>query len=340
MEPMPKVYRGVRSNCWTLRPRLVVNASITTEDGPSADYLVPDSFVAGILDAALEMEVVRPNATVLPMSSKTMTALGFDMQDGTSGKRAGLQLLWGGEAQSLTEQVAKARKIEFVARKGSILCRVSTEEAEDASAFDRQLSAAMSAAVASGLDNAFVSGTGAGQPLGIVNAPAKIEVAKEGSQSANTLMLPNLSKMLARLTPASYASAMWLVHPTVIPSLLTLTVVVQNVAGTGNVGGGHAAAVVQAPDGTLRIFGRPVAVIDACSAFSSAGDVILADLSQYAIGLRRDVRIEMSRDAYFASDELGFKLTLRLDGQPLASAPRKLCDGTNTVSPFVSLGAR
>jgi HK97 family phage major capsid protein len=68
--------------------------------------------------------------------------------------------------------------------------------------------------------------------------------------------------------------------------------------------------------------------------------VIFCDLDDYAIGLRHDVAILMSRDAHFTTDELGFRLTLRLDGQPLASAPTKLRDGTNTVSPFVVRGAR
>jgi hypothetical protein len=89
--------------------------------------------------------------------------------------------------------------------------------------------------------------------------------------AASTLMLQNLAKMLARLNPESYARSTWLVHPIVLPVLLGLTVVVTNVAGTENVGGSHAAAVVQGADGTLRIFGRPVLVTDACSALSSAG---------------------------------------------------------------------
>jgi HK97 family phage major capsid protein len=321
-------------------PRLITNASMTEGTGVSAGYLVPPQFLAGILDGALEQEVIRPAATVLPMASNTLDAPGFDYQDGTSGKRAGLQILWGAEATALTEQVAKARKIEFVAKKASIYVRVSSELAEDAPAFDRQLSTTMSAAVAAGLDGVFVSGTGAGQPLGILKAPALIVVAKESGQAASTLFLQNLSKMLARLTPAAYKRSTWLVHPTVLPALLDLTVVVKNVAGTENVGGGHAAAVVQGADGQLRIFGRPVAVTDACSAFSSEGDVVLADLSAYGIGMRRDARIEMSRDAHFSSDELAFKLTMRLDGLPFASVPTKLRDGTNTVSPFVALGAR
>jgi HK97 family phage major capsid protein len=302
--------------------------------------LVPPAFIAGILDAALDEEVIRPNATVIPMSSNELDTAGFDFQDGTSGKRGGLLLTWGPEAGTLNEQQGKTRKVSFKAIKANILCRVSSELTEDVPAFDRQLSVAMTRAVASGLDGAFLSGTGAGLPLGILNSPALITVAKESGQAAATLFLQNLAKMLAKLTPASYKRSTWLVHPTVLPSLLQLTVVVQNVAGTENVGGGLAAAVVQGADGQLRIYGRPAAVTDACSVFSSAGDVVLADLTQYAIGMRRDARVEVSSDRYFETDEIGFKLTLRLDGQPLASAATKLRDGTNTVSPFIALGAR
>lgn len=301
---------------------------------------MPTQFVTNILDGALAIEAVRPNANVLPMASSELVTAGFNFEDGTSGKRAGLNLTWGPEAGTLSEQVAVARKIVFSAKKAHILCRVSTELAEDGIAFDSQLSAAMIAAVGAGLDGAFVSGTGAGQPLGILNSPTLITVVKETSQAASTVLLQNLANMLGRLTPASFRRATWLIHPTALPPLLGLTVVVKNVAGTENVGGSTVTAVVQGADGSLTIYGRPVIVTDACSALSSAGDIILADLSQYGIGMRREVTIEMSRDVYFTTDELAFKCTLRLDGMPLASAATKLRDGTNTVSPFVALGAR
>lgn len=316
------------------------NAGMSEGSGVSAGYLVPTQFVRGIIDGALAIEVIRPNCRVLPMAGNELDTAAFDFEDQTSGKRAGLKLAWGPEAGTLSEQVAVARKLSFKACKGNILCRVSNELAEDVLAFDTQLTEAMVAAVGAGLDGVFVSGTGSGQPLGILNAPCLITVTEESNQPANSVWLENLAKMVARLTPASFKRCVWLVHPTVIPKLLTLTVVVTNVAGTENVGGGPASAVVQQSDGSLTIYGRPVLVTDACSALSTAGDIILADLTQYGVGMRRDITIEMSRDVYFTTDELGFKLTLRLDGQPLASAATKLRDGTNTVSPFVALGTR
>lgn len=322
--------------------RLMVTNAMGEGTGTGGGFMVPEQWAFGILDTALGKEAVRPRAQVLPMTTNLLNVPGFDYMDGTGGKRAGLLLTWGQESQALTEQVAKTRMVGLVAKKAAILVRVSNELMEDASAFDVGLTNAMTAAVTIGLDTAFINGTGAGQPLGILNAPATITVAKESSpaQGTGTLLLPNLAKMLGKISPASFANAVWFVHPSVLPSLYNLVIVIQNVAGTENVGGSFAGAVTQAGDGSLRIFGKEVVVTEACSVFSSAGDVILADFSQYAVGLHRDVMIERSQHVWFTTDELAFRLRLRIDGQPLASAPTKLRDGTQTVSPFVALGAR
>lgn len=189
------------------------------------------------------------------------------------------------------------------------------------------------------MDTVFLNGTGAGQPLGMIIASAAISVAKESTQVASTINLDNLTKMLGRLMPGSYGRAVWLAHPTCLPQLYRMTVTIRNVADTENVGGAWA-GMTQSPDGSLRIFGLPVVVTEACSVLGTVGDIILADLAQYAIGLRRDATIVRSNDVYFATDEIGFKLTLRCDGQPLAATSTKLRDGSNTVSPFVVLATR
>jgi HK97 family phage major capsid protein len=219
---------------------------------------------------------------------------------------------------------------------------VSSELAEDAVAFDKQLSTAMSAALASGLDGAFISGTGAGQPLGILNSPALKVISKvtTPAQSTGTLFVINLASMLAGLTPGSYARSTWLVHPTVVPHLVNLQSTAVGQASADVIGITTSNAVSWDGAGNIRIFGRPCIVSDSCAAFSSANDILLCDLSQYIIGMRRDAVMEVDRSVYFASDEIGFRLTLRLDGMPAASAATKLRDGTLTVSPFVAMGAR
>ncbi|MCG3190771.1 MAG: hypothetical protein LKCHEGNO_03593 [Burkholderiaceae bacterium] len=318
----------------------IKNASMTESIGVSGGFLVPPQYVAEVLDGALRQEAVRPRAVVLPMtSSNTLNAAGFDFQDATGGASAGLTMRWTAEASNLAEQTGKTRDVVLRAHKGSIFVRVSNECASDAPAFDRQLRAAMIDAVAQGLDYAFLQGSGVAQPLGIILAPGTITVSKEGSQASNTLLLQNLAKMLARLRPGSFNRAVWMVHQTVLPLLYQMTVAIKNVAGTENVGGGSAAVTIDG-DGNVRIFGRPVIVSDACSALSSLGDVVLADWAGYLIGQRADVAIARDESRYFDTDEIAFRMILRIGGQPVNSTPVKLRDGTNTVSHFVTLEAR
>jgi len=68
-------------------------------------------------------------------------------------------------------------------------------------------------------------------------------------------------------------------------------------------------------------------------------DILLADFSQYIIGMRDNLRMDVSPHVYFESDESLGRLIERHDGQPLWSKALTLEDGT-TVSPFVVLKAR
>jgi len=114
--------------------------------------------------------------------------------------------------------------------------------------------------------------------------------------------------------------------------------------GTGGVpvympAGGAAAA----PYGTL--FGRPVIPIEQCPVLGDAGDIMLADFSQYKAidkgGLQGDVSIHVR----FIYDESVFRFVYRFDGQPvLASDITPFTAGattaTDTLSHFVRVAAR
>ncbi|OWQ90823.1 phage major capsid protein [Roseateles aquatilis] len=315
-------------------------AGSTTGEGASAGFLVPSAFVQQMMDAALQIEVFRPLANVVPITSGDAIIAGFESTDRTGGKRAGLKLEWGAEAEELVQQKPRARRVQASAKKANVFCVVSSELAEDAPNFDQALTQAMTAAVASGLDYAFLAGNGSGTALGVINSGAAIEVAKESGQTSNTLLLQNLAKMVGRLDPVSFKRSVWYVHPTLIPALYGLSFTVKNVAGTENVGGSYIPAVTTDAEGNLRIFGRPALVTDACSSLSAKGDIVLADPMRYLITMRSDVRLIRDSSRFFDTDEIAFKLTLRLDGMPEDAAPTTLRDGTSTVSPFVVLGAR
>ncbi len=69
----------------------------------------------------------------------------------------------------------------------------------------------MRTSIGYGMDEYFIGGSGAGQPLGIRNDPAKITIAKETGQTADTIVYPNLTKMFSRMYPlAVNVESSWL----------------------------------------------------------------------------------------------------------------------------------
>jgi HK97 family phage major capsid protein len=181
-------------------------------------------------------------------------------------------------------------------------------------------------------DKAFLKGSGSGEPLGILNAGCTISVAKETGQRADTIVYENLVKMLGRLHPASFNNSVWVCQVSAIPQLLQLSMAV----GTG----GNAVPVLSESNGTWQILTRPVIFTEKTEKLGDQGDIILADFSQYVVGLRSEMRFDTSIHVHFATDELLARLIERHDGQPLWDSALTLEDGSTTVSPFVTLDAR
>ena len=118
---------------------------------------------------------------------------------------------------------------------------------------------------------------------------------------------------------AGVKRAVWLVHPTVIPQLATMQNVVKNVAGTENVGG--VSAVTIGAEGQMQLLGRPVIQTEHLNRIGDLGDVVLADLSQYAAFIRSGISVETSVHAYWNTDDMAFRAAIRMDSQGLWVEP-------------------
>jgi len=169
-----------------------------------------------------------------------------------------------------------------------------------------------------------------------LNGAAVVTVAKESGQATQTLVAQNLAKMIARLPPGSFTHAVWIVNNDVLPALFTLTLgnypiylpVGQSVGG-----------IQGSPYGTL--LGRPVFVSQHANTFSAQGDVILADLSYYqTITKAGGMQTATSMHLYFDADLTAFRTTFRMDGQSKITSPIAPAKGSNTLSPYIQLGAR
>jgi HK97 family phage major capsid protein len=93
-------------------------------------------------------------------------------------------------------------------------------------------------------------------------------------------------------------------------------------------------------DGKFTMLTRPVIFTEKTEPLGAKGDIMLADFSQYVVGLRSEMRFDTSIHVHFDTDELLARLIERHDGQPLWNEPLTLADGSTTVSPFVVLAER
>jgi len=300
---------------------------------PSAGgFLLPETYAAQIFDLALESEIVRPRARIWPMGADTLHIPAVANSDHSSSLYGGVVGEWLAEAGIGTPQDPSFRRMTLAAKKLMVYMRASSELLEgvaDASYAADPLDAIMAGAISWFLDYAFIHGTGAGMPLGILNSPCLVTVDKEAGQPADTVLYENLSKMFAR--QANPMGSVWLINRTAIPQLLQLSVTI-------GVAGSHVPVLSQS-GGTFTILTRPVIFTEKLPTMGSVGDIIFADLSQYAVGMRKELTLERSNAVSWLTDQVDWRGRIRVDGQPLWSEPMTPKAG-DTLSPFVVLESR
>jgi HK97 family phage major capsid protein len=304
-----------------------MNETVMSEGG----FAVPTEYERQIYAIALENQIVMPLAYVQPMSSLELVVPAMEVGDHTDSMYGGFIAYYVEEAGSLTKTKPKLRSVNLKAKKLTGLIRMSNEFIADSPNGKDKVMEVSGNGLGWYRDKSFLKGSGAGQPLGVLNANCLIKIEKETSQDANTIMYENLTKIVSRLYSGSFQRSVWVCHQTTIPQLLQLSIPV----GTG---GSHY-PVLKENNGNFSMLTRPVIFTEKTEVLGDEGDILLADFSQYIIGLRDGLRMDVSPHVYFESDESLGRLIERHDGQPLWSKPLKLQDGT-TVSPFVTLKAR
>ncbi|MBK9704531.1 MAG: phage major capsid protein [Betaproteobacteria bacterium] len=185
-------------------PRLFQNVSGMGEGvGADGGFYVPTHFFAGLMDSSLQQEAVRPRATIIPMQSSSTVIPMFNLANRSTGI-ATLEGKLTAEGATGTTQKAALREVTLTAKKISVLVPTTTELLQDApQVFATMLKDAMTEALAQTLDTWFIGGNGVGCPLGILNAPALVSVAKDSGQVNGTLTPTNISGMVARLAAGS-----------------------------------------------------------------------------------------------------------------------------------------
>ena len=297
------------SGAWDPRLRM---ASQGEDSFSTGGAFVPEQYAAALLDKSLEDEVIRPRAAVWPMTTESLRIPALDNFNQSSTLYGGFSAQWVQESGTIAGQTALTRQMKLIAKKLALLGTCSNELLMDASNFEATITTAMVKALGWFLDYYFINGNGAGQPLGILKDPALVTVTKDVSHvpGDKAILFNDLANMFARLHPSCLANSVWIANNTCIPALLALQFAVPAITG-----GFTQPAVTHGQNGEYTLFTRPVVFTTKNPTKGSKGDVILCDLTQYAIGLRTGMALERNPYSNFATDETVFRLLTRLDGQ-------------------------
>jgi HK97 family phage major capsid protein len=322
-------------------PRLYNAATGANETIPSegaflvqTDYsteIMQNAFEVGQLARRCRRQPVGPNANGIKIN-------GLDETSRATGSRhGGVRSYWIGEAGEKQASKPAFRQIELSLKKNVVLIYATDELLADATALEGFIRAVAPQEIAFQTDDAIINGTGAGQPLGILNSGCLVSVGKETGQRADTIVADNVIKMVKRTLGRS-ANYVWLYNKSILDQIFGLSLAV----GTGGVplfmAGG---SLPNYPEN--RLLGLPMIECEQCAALGDLGDLILADLGNgYILADKGGVQADMSIHVRFVYDESVFRFVYRVDGQPcVASALTPYKGGaTATESYFIALAER
>lgn len=301
---------------------------------PYGGFLVPEGMSPNLLSTAAEGNPLLGSVTRVPMDAPVVKFLARTDKNHTTSVSGGLTVSRRQETGGISSSRMEMERVKLEAS-GLFGLAYATEELMDDSP------RSVSALLASGFSEEFPSktfsellnGTGVGELEGILNAPATIAVAKEGGQSADTIVANNILKMRTRAW--NYGRSVWYANHDTYLQLIDLQVESSNNAGAYwlfRPGNG-----VDVPD---TLLGRPIIFTEYAETLGDKGDIGLVDMSQYLYGLYQPLKSAESMHVRFLNHERAFKFWLRDAGAcwwRSALTPKK---GANTLSPFVTLAAR
>lgn len=307
-------------------------------DPTSGGFLVQTDFATAVFARAYDMGELLGRVNKLSISTQAngIKIPAVDETSRATGSRwGGVQSYWVGEGTQPTATKPKFRLVELDLKKLMSLFYVTDELLADTTVLNSLASQAFSEEVMFMTEDSIFRGSGSGQPMGFLNAPAVVSVAKETGQASKTVVYENVLKMWSRMWSRSRANAVWFINQDVEPQLFSMSQVI----GTAGVPVYLPANGISGqPYGTL--FGRPVIPVEYADTVGNNGDITLVDLSQYVLADKGGIQAASSMHVAFLTDEMVFRITYRVDGEPIWHSPLTPYKGSNTLSPFITLAAR
>lgn len=330
---------GAQPSDWD--PRLKWRAAATgmgVSTPSDGGFLFEPTVATELISNGYALSQLAPRCRKVPIGEMS-SGLSVNVVDETSratGSRwGGVQMYWRNEGDTVTASKPKLRKLDVPLESLMGLMYATRESMKDPVQTGAIFRQAFSEEIAWMLDNAIIRGTGVGSPLGLVNAAARIEVAKETNQKATTIVAQNVLKMMQRLWPRSLNNAVWLYNQNAFVQLATMTLDV----GTGGVPVWMPAGGVSGKP-FMTLMGMQMLPMEQCSTLGTVGDLILVDLNEFVLIEQDDPEIAESIHVRFINGENTFRIMYDVNGRPYWTSAITPANGSETLSPYVMLAAR
>lgn len=279
---------------------------LTTTTNSLGGYLVPEVLESTIIDLREERGVARRSVRVMPMASDSVVI---------PRRASGVTAYFVNENAEITASDKGWDAVSLTARKLAVMCKMSSEIAEDAIiSIADDLASEIAYAFADKEDECLFNGDGTSTYGGVVGLKSAVAAggkvtAATGNTAFSTLDLEDFEQMVGKLPQYAVANAAWYVSRVGwANSMLRLA----------EAAGGNTVAQV-AGGAPLQFLGFPVVIAQVMNSTTTAqtstdGLAYLGDLRLAAtMGTRRGISIDVDPSRYFEFDQLAIRGTQRFD---------------------------
>jgi HK97 family phage major capsid protein len=337
-----KAIREAGVNPSNTDPRLIqINNAATGASsgvGPDGGFAIQTDFARQMLESAYQESGILSACDTYEIGQNSNGAqwLDIDETDISTTVYGGVQAYWAAEAATVDSKKPKLIKQKLDLEKILGIGYATDELIEDTTFMSDLYSRAFTAAIMRTAESAIFSGDGIGKPLGILKSGSTISVAKVTDQTADTVIHKNIVDMWLRLHWSKRNSAVWYIHPDIEAQL-------EMMIFTGSAS--NPVPIYMPPTGLSQnaystLKGRPVIPTDNCSAVGDVGDIILANMKDYIIIRKGNIKQDQSIHVRFVYGENCFRFSYRINGMPKKKAPLTIKNSTNTRGSFITLAAR
>lgn len=310
---------------------------MVVQEDNSAGALVPTEMSNMLMGMSEETAVIEPRCSKLSIATNRIELPHPTDYDRSSGQvHGGVVAYFAGEDQAISSSRPKMEDLGVNLHALTVLAYASHQSIQF-SAVDMggYLMPRMAAGLTFKKEQKFLSGTGSGMPLGILNAKSIIEVAKETNQTAATIVLKNIYNMEQRLRVENAAGVTWLYN-----RLSSLTALRSMFLPAGTAGIAREAFQGNPFSNTATLDNVPIAHTEHCEAIGTVGDLILVDFSQYlAVTHRSGIEVASSIHMKFDYAQTAWRMITYIGGQIMPSKVYTNAKGI-TSAPVITLAVR